>query len=250
MSEFDSAAPTDVTLAPQPLSQGQRVVYTFTAPSKTFTDIRRDRSWWLPWLLGVVGLLIFIFAMQSKIGWTKATELGMKQSPKQAEQYAAMTPSQRGVAEKFTMGVWYAIPILTPVVAAVIALVLWGTINFLFGGKATFWEVFAVWMYAGLPLVIKWLLAAIVLFAGLDADSFNPRNPVGTNIGYYLSPEMPKWLISLGTSLDIFMIWSMILAGIGLAIVGRVKRSAGLTAIFGWWILIILISVGYAAVAG
>ena len=247
MSDMGTAPSALVETTTPPLTQGQRVIYTYTAPSRTFTDILRDRSWWLPFVITAVFIYVFVFAMHSKVGWTKVTENGMKDTPKQAEQYASMTPPQRGMAEKFTAGIWYAIPVLSLVIAAVIALVLWGTINFGFGGKATFGEVYAVWMYAGLPLVIKWLLAIITLFAGLDADSFNPRNPVGTNLGYYLSPELPKWLISIATSLDIFMIWSFILAGIGLAIVARVKRSSGLIAVFGWWILILLISAGYAA---
>jgi hypothetical protein len=32
--------------------------------------------------------------------------------------------------------------------------------------------------------------------------------------------------------------------------VGKVKRGAGFTAVFGWWALILLIRVGYAAIAG
>ena len=35
----------------KPLSQAERVVDTFIAPSKTFTDILRSSSWWLPWLI-------------------------------------------------------------------------------------------------------------------------------------------------------------------------------------------------------
>jgi len=37
------------------LTQWQRVADTFTAPSKTFDDIKRgNRSWWLPLVLTVV----------------------------------------------------------------------------------------------------------------------------------------------------------------------------------------------------
>ena len=36
------------------LSQMERVVDTFVAPKKTFTDILRSTSWWLPFLLMVL----------------------------------------------------------------------------------------------------------------------------------------------------------------------------------------------------
>ena len=35
-----------------------------------------------------------------------------------------------------------------------------------FGGKATFGSIFAVWMYASLPSIIKTLLGTVVIFAG------------------------------------------------------------------------------------
>jgi hypothetical protein len=39
----------------------------------------------------------------------------------------------------------------------------------------------------------------------------------------------------------------LIVLGIGLAIVARTKRSSGLIAVFGWWVLIVLVSTGFAA---
>ncbi len=99
-------------------------------------------------------------------------------------------------------------------------------------------------------MLIKSVLGMITLFAGVDPDSFNVQNPVGTNIGYYLSQETPKWLITLATSIDVFWFWTFILVGLGLAIVGKVKRSSGMTAIWGWWLLLLIIRVGYSAISG
>ena len=49
-----------------PLSQMERVIDTFVAPSKTFHDILRSASWWLPWLLGVLVTLGFSVRFQVK----------------------------------------------------------------------------------------------------------------------------------------------------------------------------------------
>jgi hypothetical protein len=59
--------------------------------------------------------------------------------------------------------------------------------------------------------------------------------------------ETNKALYSLASSLDVINIWSLFLMGMGIAIVAGVKRSSGYIAVFGWWALIVLISVGYAA---
>ncbi len=51
------------------LSQIQRVIYTFTAPSKTFNDIKAGhRSWWMPFLITVVVGYMFFAAVYFKIG--------------------------------------------------------------------------------------------------------------------------------------------------------------------------------------
>jgi hypothetical protein len=237
-----------------PLTQLQRVLYVFSAPTKTFTDILRSTSWWLPFLLSLVVGYAFIFTVQSKVGWDKVTANVMKQNPAAMERIDKLPPADRerqmNISKAFTEGISYAIPVASLLFAAIFSLVLWGTINFGFGGRATFGQVFAVWIYGGLPIIFQSILATVALFAGLDADAFNLNNPVGTNVGYYLSPDSPKWLMILGSAIDPIWIWAFALVGIGLAIVGRVKRSAGLIAVFGWWILLLAIRVVIAAVTG
>jgi hypothetical protein len=252
-SSAPAASTGDFSSTP-PLSQGERLVDTFIAPSKTFTDILRNRSWWLPFLLGIIIGYAYLFAVQKQVGWDTVAENAMKQDPKATERLANATPEARAQAQTFTVAIikytFYATPVLILVVAAISSLVLWGTINFIFGGRATFGEVFAVWMYGTLPLIITSILTIISLFAGLDKEAFNLNNPVGTNIAYYLGAEAPGWLQKLGTSIDVIWIWAMFLVGIGLAIVGKVKRASGLAAVFGWWLLILIVKVGYAAITG
>jgi hypothetical protein len=99
-------------------------------------------------------------------------------------------------------------------------------------------------------VLITSILTIITLLAGMDKESFNLSNPVGTNIGFFLPADSPKWLMTLGTSIDLFWLWGLVLVGIGLAVVAKVKRSSGLAAVFGWWILLLILRVGYAAISG
>jgi hypothetical protein len=233
------------------LTQGQRVIYTFTAPSKTFTDILRSTSWWLPFVLSIVFGYAFFFTVQAKVGWEQVTENSIKQSPKRAEQMDKLPADQRAsqmkIAAIVTQCIFGAIPIIALIVNAVIAGVLLATINFGFAGKASFWQVFAVCWYAGLPGIIKVILGIASLLAGLAPESFNSQNFSGTNIGYYLPPDSNKALMSLATSFDVITIWTLVLSSIGLAIVARTKRSSGYIAVFGWWILLVLIGAGWQA---
>jgi hypothetical protein len=238
------------------LTQIQRVVDTFSAPSKTFTDIARGhKSWWVPFLIYIILGYAFYGAVNSKIGMRQVSENQVKLSPKTEERLAALTPEQREAQMKitvaFTQGVFLATPVVLLIMGVVLAAVLLGTINFVFGGKAKFTSLFTVWMYAMLPSMIKTVLGIIVIYAGSAPESFNIKNYAPTNLGAFLNPgETNAALYSLATSLDAVTIWTLVLVAIGTSIVAGTKRSSGYIAVFGWWAIIVLLGVGTAVVTG
>lgn len=238
------------------LTQWQRVADTFTSPSKTFQDIKRgNKSWWMPFLIMVlIGYMLFA-AITIKIGWGQVAANAIHLNAKSEERMNQQPPEQRANAMKITQysmqGGFAASPLLVLAFVALASLVLWGTINFVFGGKAQYGSVFAVWMYAALPGIIKSLLGTIVIFAGAAPESFNLENFAPTSVGAFLNPlETNAALYKLASALDFTTIWSMVLLGIGISIVAGVKRSSGYTAVFGWWALITLASVGWALAMG
>jgi hypothetical protein len=91
----------------------------------------------------------------------------------------------------------------------------------------------------------------VVIFAGADPESFNIKNFAPTNLGAFLNPmETNKALYTLATSLDAVTIWTLVLLGMGTAIVAGVKRTSGYIAVFGWWAIFVLVGVGVAAITG
>ena len=238
------------------LSQWQRVTNTFTATSKTFEDIKRgNKSWWLPFLImALIGYVLFA-AVYVKIGMQQTVENQIQLNTKQAEAMAQMPPEQQETQRKWsvyiTEGIFIANPLLLLAGIAVLSLGLWATINFVFGGKAKYGSIFSVWMFAGLPGIIKVLLGTIVIFAGVAPESFNIKNFAPTNLGAFLNPmDTNKALYALATSLDVITIWTLVLLGMGTAIVAGVKRNSGYIAVFGWWAIFVLIGAGLAAVMG
>ena len=235
------------------LSQMQRLTNTFTAPSKTFEDIKRGhKSWWLPFIIYVILGFAFYGAVNAKVGMRQVSENQVKLSPKAEDQMAQLTPEQREQRMKLstaiTQGIFLATPVFLLVMGVVISAVLLGTINFGFGGRAKFGSIFTVWMYAMLPSCIKTLLGIVVLYAGTAPESFNIKNFAPTNLGAFLNPlDMNAGLYSLASSIDIITIWTLALVGIGTAMVAGVKRSSGYIASFGWWAVIVVVGAGIAA---
>jgi hypothetical protein len=233
------------------LSEPQRIIDTFTAPSKTFTDLLRNSSFWGPLVIMILVSVGFSFAVQSRIGWDKVYDNILHQNPKGEERFAQMPPDQaanaKAVAAKVTGVITYAYTVIILLITAVTTLLTWVTVNFGFGGTSKYGQIFAVNMYAALVMNLKYLLAIVALFAGLAPDSFLLQNPVGTNIGYYLSTDAPKWLTALCTHIDLFEIWSLVLATIGVSIVAKVSRGKAAATVVGWWLILVLVGVGVAA---
>lgn len=238
------------------LSQWQRVANSFTAPSKTFEDIKNgNRSWWLPLIIFTVAAYLLFAVVYSRIGIQQVVDNQIHLSPKSEERLAQATPEQRETSNKisvgFTEAAFVANPVFVMAGVAAMSLVIWGTINFAFGGRATFGGIFAMWMYATLPSIIKSLLGIITILAGMAPESFNIKNMAPTNLGAFLDPiETNKALYAVASSLDVVTIWTLILLGMGTSIIAGVKRSSGYIAVFGWWAIVVLVGAGVAAVFG
>lgn len=240
--------------SPAAMSQFGRVVSAFTAPTRVFTEIGNGRrSWWLPLILMIVSFGVYYGIVTEHVTWSTVFENQERNLPEFAKNMMnQMTPEQKAARQQRG-------PVSTAITSAVApfgvllldvigAGILLATINFGFGGKATFGAIFAVELYAGLAIwPIRWLLGAITtLFT--DPETFNYQNPSPTNIAAFLPmQETPKALYYFLMSLDGTVIWGMILTSIGLAIVARVSRTSGYIAVFGWWLLGVLLSVGVGA---
>jgi hypothetical protein len=54
-------------------------------------------------------------------------------------------------------------------------------------------------------------------------------------------------LYSLLTKLDIFSIWTMVLTAIGITCISKVKTGTAFAVVFGWFIFLTLVGVGFTA---
>jgi hypothetical protein len=231
------------------LSQVERVIDTFIAPSKTFTDIKRSASWWMPWLLMAIFSYGLSYTVSQKVGWEQVNENQLRLQPKRAAQVENLPADQRerqmAIGAKVTQGIAFAFPILILVVSAIIALIMMASLNFGAGAQVTFMRSMAVVIYASLPSIVKSLLAIITLWAGASPEGFTFQNPVATNPSSLFTPGTPMY--SLATSCDIIAIWTLILSGLGFSCISALKRSTTTGIVFGWYILVTLIGAGFTA---
>jgi hypothetical protein len=242
-----SAAPT---LPPEkPLSEVERVVDTFVAPTKTFNDLRRSANWLVPVLLIILSTLALVWVADTKIGFQKIFENQMAVQPKVAERLDKLSPEERAAQMvkilKVNRVVSYISPVFIVIFLLIVAAVLLGTFNFGMAAELTFHQCTAVCMYTSLTALIKTLLAILVIFLGA-AGNFTFQNPIASNLSGLVDPSS-HFLYNLLMSIDVFTIWTLVLAGIAFSCLTKVKRSTCMAVVFGWWIVFIVAISGISA---
>jgi len=244
---------TEETLRPEAqrgLSQAERVLNTFVAPAATFKDILRSASWWLPFVLISLATLVVTAAIQQKVGWEQVVETQVRMTPSQESQISSLTPAEQelqmrrmAIGYRYTA---YAYPVIVLAISALAALVLWATFNFGLGARATYGQIFCLWMYCSLPRLLAALVTVMMLYFGGSPESFNLKEPVGTSVAYYF-PDASAWVRALLGFFDAIGIWVLVLLVIGGAIVAKVKVGQAAAVVVGWWLLVVLVSVAATA---
>lgn len=247
---------TTSPVAPDPggpgLSEPQRLVNTFFAPQKTFADIRRNASWWVPLLLISVFSISFFVMVDKKVGFDQvarsmlANNKAIQQlDPAQQEQAYSRTAIGLKVGE-------YAAPIFILIYVLVIAAVLMATFNFMMDAQVPFSRAMAIVMYGWLPGIVSSILAMVGLAFG-NPEGFRMDNPVGTNPAYFLDASTTsRFLYVMLTSFDVISIWMIVLIGMGFALNAKKKISMGsaIGVVAAWYFIAKLCGAAFAAFRG
>jgi len=236
---------------PAPLSEAQRLVDTFIAPSKTFTDFRRNASWWAPFLIIAVVSLSFIYVVDQKVGFRKVVENQIQLQPKRAAQLESLPADQReknmALQVSITKIISYFVPAIALILYALFAGILFLTLKFGTSADIKYKHLFALIVYTRLPELLRALLATLSLLAGVSGDGFNIENPVATNPGYFIGPDGSAVLRALLTPLDVITLWTLVLTAIGITCISKTKRGTAFAVVFGWYALVLLVRVALAA---
>jgi hypothetical protein len=242
-----AAAPLPPVSAPGPpsgavpLSQTARIIDTFVAPSKTFTDLRRSAQWWLPFLLMTLVGWSLVYVAEQKIGTQKLVANDLHARPKAEERFDKATPEQQQQQIRISGIVYYvAIPVFTLVIWVVMAALQFGTFKVGANADISYSRSLAVIAYAGLPMVLRNLLGLFSVLAGVSPDGFTISNPIASNPGYFMDAANSPFWYFIASQVDIFLLWTLALTAIGFAVAGKVKMGTSFAIVIGWWVVITL----------
>jgi hypothetical protein len=229
------------------MSEAARLAGVFFSPGKAFADIARRPRWWIPVILIAILSTIYLSAFTQRVGWESVIRSGIDNNPFTQ----SLTPQQREQQIQVAAGIYkyvgYASIIGTLFSVFITAVVLMFLFDTMMSAGIGLKRMMAIVAYGCLPLVIQTALFMVVLFLK-DPEEFNLRNPLMFNIGAYMSPDSSAALRALGSSIDLFSIWIIILLAIGVSAAGRkIGFGKAFAGVFLPWALLVCLKVAAAA---
>ena len=218
----------------------------FLEPGRTFEDLRRKPRFILATLLIIVFAVTFQFLFLNKMGDERIKRSIVEQMDK-SPQSQGLSPEEKqqriDLGMKIQGFVKYVYPVVIIILFLIGTLLYWGGSSAM-GGSATFLGALSVWVYSSFPPLFISTIANISILFLKSADdiemSEGQRGLVHANLGFLLDGKSMPVLTTIVSLFDVFAIWALILAAIGLQKVGKISKGAA----WGIVILVTLIGVG------
>jgi hypothetical protein len=245
-----STTPVIAPEAPQtpgPINHFARLIGVFFSPKATFEDIAARPSWILPVVLMTILGAGVAFVMNQKVDWRDVASKRIEESPRAANLTPEQKERQLAMSAKISPPIAYAFGIVWPILQAlIVGGVLLLAYNLIGSAGARFSTSLGVTAHAYFPWILYSLLFILILYlkapGTVDLD-----NPIATNVGSFLPESTPKALMSLGKSIDIFSIWTMLLLAMGFTALNPKKlKGKALSIVISVWAVYVAIKVGLA----
>jgi hypothetical protein len=214
------------------LSLPARFVGILTSPRETFADVVARPRWF-----GMAALVILVSAVC--MGWFFSTEVGqtawLDQIAEQTRKSGGEMPeAQWATMQKMAsyMGIIYAVStiVVAPIMWLIVTGILFAVFNAALGGTSTFKQVFAVFVHSTAISVVQQVFVTPLNYVRETISS-------ATNLAVFLPMlDESSFLAKLLGTIDLFLIWWIVLLSIGLAVLFKRKTgpiAAGLFIVYG-----------------
>jgi hypothetical protein len=211
------------------MSEASRLMGVFFEPGKAFADIAERPRWLVPLLITIVFSIGYLYAFGQHVGWEPYLHRLMDNNPRMLQ----LPPDQRqrifnAYVRFSSIGAVVNVIVFIPLVLLLWSAIALGIVKGLLGVPIRLKQAFAAVAYAGMPRVIYAILSTIVMFLMKNPEDFDVQNGFFSNPGALMDPQTSsKFLYSLASSLDVFIIWTLLLAAVGVKAAGGKRLSFG-----------------------
>ena len=235
-----ASAPDSVQNKPSP-GLASRLIGVLLSPRETFAAVVVKPRWLGVMLVTMIMtsagyyLILSSTDMQDAIIDQQVRAIEGRGNPVSDEQLANMERFIGYVPIGYAVGIF----VLGPLFGAAIAGIVTGIFTTLMGGNGTFKQVFAVMNHAGFIPAISALFIAGMLAVGAKPVGVRPP---GANLGVFLPMlEETSFLAVILRSIDMFLLWWMVVLAIGLGVLYKRRTGPIATTFIGLYVVIALL---------
>ena len=216
----------------------QRIIGVLFSPGETFESIAKRPNVLGPLLIFIVISVVSVIPVAMKADFNALAHEAIESNPN-------IPPDRVEASVNMTKGIMkvsmYASPVLIVLVLVICAGVLLLAFK-MFGGEGDFTAALAVTTYAWMPRLIRGVLGAIVTISKGSISIFELQNPIMSNLGFLFDPKTQPVQYAIGSSLDLFNIWSLVLLIIGFAAMSKLPKVRSAVIVIVLWLVVNLLS--------
>jgi hypothetical protein len=228
-----------------------RITGVLFSPAATFEDIARKPSWFAPMVILIILNIGVTALVVKKLDWSAMIRNQIESSSAGSQLTEDQKQQRIAVGAKYAPDIaWVAGVLGMPIFALIMTLAYWLGFNLFKGAGLKFSAAFGICVHALAPTMLAFILTAIILYLK-PADEINPdpARMAATSLAAFLPSTAPKWLVSLGGSLDVFWLWCIALLAIGFSAANprKITKGSAFGVVIGMWLVWVVIKVGWAA---
>ncbi len=215
----------------------------YFAPSKVFTSLKEKPQWLVPFIIVLVVVAV------TAVVTVSLTREAIAERQEQVFEERGLSEEQIEQARQFTSGpvIMISSAVSAAVITAAVLLIFALVVNLfipLFGGEGGFKMVFSVICFSALVTVPAAILKLIMIAI--------TRSPFVTTSLALLVPNLAKtsFVYQLLAGFDFFILWEMILVGLGISITNNVMKRNAYILVFLVWIISIFVGTGLGSIFG
>jgi hypothetical protein len=216
----------------------QRIIGVLSNPGPTFESIVQRPNILGPLLIFIVISVVSAVGVAVKVDFDALSREAIEANPNIP---ADKVESSVGITKAIMKVSMYASPVLILAMLLIVAGVCLLAFR-MFGGEGNFNQALSVTAYAWMPRLIRGVLGAIVTFAKGSVSLADLQNPLMSNLGFLFDPKTQPVQYAMGSALDIFNIWSLVLLIIGLAAMSKLSKARSAAIVIVLWLVINLLS--------
>ena len=212
--------PTATTGATVKASTWEDVLDIFYAPREVF-ERRRDGRYLVPMLvLCVVTVVVFFLSQQMNEALQDAEFARVVRENNLAPEAAR---SAREMGRKFGQLAIYFVPVLVAIGAWIGGLILL-VVGKMMGAKLTYAQAVTIAVLATMPEMLGRIMVGVQSMF-IDTSTAAHRYSFSISASRFVPGDANNWLLKLGALVDPFVIWGIVLTGVGAYVIGRMEKE-------------------------